>query len=188
MTQEERTQVLHLPMEQKDKFPASWAFIMLLILTDVRRGETASARWQDLQGDKLVLRTHKTDHTVDDRVIHLPKLAMEILAGLPNTGAHERIIGIESPRKLWDTARKKAGCPDLGLHDLRHSFASIAISSGYNLSQIGELLGHRDADTTKRYAHLMDDDDAMVAESVAESVADSITSQCNEDSPFKVAK
>lgn len=44
-------------------------------------------------------------------------------------------------------------------------FASIAISSGYNLSQIGELLGHRDADTTKRYAHLMDDAAAMVAES-----------------------
>ncbi|MGD9950695.1 MAG: tyrosine-type recombinase/integrase [Desulfobulbus sp.] len=184
MTQEERNKVLQLLMEQKEKYPASWAFIMLLILTGARRGEIASARWRDLQGSKLVLQTHKTDHTGDDRVIHFPKLAMEILAELPNTGPNERIIGIESPRKLWDSARKKAGCPDLRLHDLRHSFASIAISSGYNLSQIGELLGHRDADTTKRYAHLMDDAAALVAE----SVADSITNQSNENNAFKVAK
>jgi integrase len=92
---------------------------------------------------------------------------MEIIKGLPNTGNEELIIGISSPRKLWDTVRKKAGCPDLRLHDLRHSFASIAISSGYNLSQIGELLGHRDAGTTSRYAHLMDDAAMCVAEDIA---------------------
>nr|WP_321467354.1 site-specific integrase [uncultured Desulfobulbus sp.] len=157
-------------MEQKDKHPASWAFIMLLLLTGARRGEIASARWCDIHDSKIVLQTHKTDHTGEDRVIHLPQLALDILAELPNTGTKERIIGIDSPRKLWDTIRKKAGCPDLRLHDLRHSFASIAISSGYNLSQIGELLGHRDADTTKRYAHLMDDAAAQAAESVANNI------------------
>jgi hypothetical protein len=38
---------------------------------------------------------------------------------------------------------------------------------GYNLSQIGELLGHRDAGTTSRYAHLMDDAAMCVAEDIA---------------------
>lgn len=141
---------------------------MLLLLTGARRGEIAAARWCDLHGAKLVLNTHKTDHTGEDRIIHLPKLAMDILAGIPNTGTKERILGIQSPRKLWNSVREKAGCPDLRLHDLRHWFASIAISSGYNLSQIGELLGHRDADTTKRSAHLTDDAAALVAENVAE--------------------
>ena len=170
MNQGEQETVMRLLMEKKSQYPASWAFVMLLILTGARRGEIASARWCDLHGSKLVLRSHKTDHTGEDRIIHLPKLAMEILAELPNTGGNERILGIYSPRKMWNSVREKAGCPDLRLHDLRHSFASIAISSGYTLSQIGELLGHRDADTTKRYAHLMDDAAALVAESVADSI------------------
>lgn len=167
MSKDERNNVIRLLLEKKEQYPDSWAFIMLLILTGARRGEIAGARWCDLHESKLILRNHKTDHTGEDRVIHLPKLAMEIIEGLPNTGNEELIIGISSPRKLWDTVRKKAGCPDLRLHDLRHSFASIAISSGYNLSQIGELLGHRDAGTTSRYAHLMDDAAMCVAEDIA---------------------
>ncbi|MDD4617276.1 MAG: tyrosine-type recombinase/integrase [Alphaproteobacteria bacterium] len=40
------------------------------------------------------------------------------------------------------------------LHDLRHSFASVGASSGGSLLMIGSILGHKDAKTTQRYAHL----------------------------------
>lgn len=43
------------------------------------------------------------------------------------------------------------------LHDLRHSYASILASSGLSLPIIGALLGHTQAATTARYAHLLDD-------------------------------
>lgn len=43
------------------------------------------------------------------------------------------------------------------LHDLRHSYASILASSGLSLPVIGALLGHTQAATTARYAHLLDD-------------------------------
>ena len=43
------------------------------------------------------------------------------------------------------------------IHDLRHTFASIAVSSGLSLPIIGRLLGHTQAATTHRYAHLADD-------------------------------
>ncbi len=43
------------------------------------------------------------------------------------------------------------------LHDLRHSYASILASSGLSLPIIGALLGHTQAATTHRYAHLLDD-------------------------------
>ena len=96
MTKEERNQVLQLIMEQKDKFPASWAFIMLLTLTGARRGEIRFGPLARSPRKQIgSSRTHKTDHTGDDRVIHLPKLAMQILAELPNTGPNEKIIGIE---------------------------------------------------------------------------------------------
>jgi integrase len=49
------------------------------------------------------------------------------------------------------------GLVDLRRHDLRHTFASIAASSGMGLVLIGKMLGHTQAQTTQRYAHLAAD-------------------------------
>jgi integrase len=63
--------------------------------------------------------------------------------------------------------KERAGLVDFTLHDLRHSFASDAIGAGHGLDAIGEALGHRDAGTTKRYAHLSETKKLAVAEDVA---------------------
>ena len=54
----------------------------------------------------------------------------------------------------WKRIREEAGCPDVRLHDLRHSFASDALMAGVPLAIVGEMLGHKQPRTTKRYAHL----------------------------------
>jgi integrase len=54
----------------------------------------------------------------------------------------------------WNTARQCAGLPDVRIHDLRHSFASILINSGRSLYEVQHLLGHTQSKTTERYAHL----------------------------------
>jgi hypothetical protein len=50
--------------------------------------------------------------------------------------------------------REALGQPKLRIHDLRHSFASVAVNIGYDLRIVGGLLGHRDLETTAGYAHL----------------------------------
>ena len=40
------------------------------------------------------------------------------------------------------------------IRDLRHSFASILVNEGVPLYEIQHLLGHANAKTTQRYAHL----------------------------------
>lgn len=47
--------------------------------------------------------------------------------------------------------------PSARIHDLRHTFASTLASAGLSLPIIGQLLGHTQASTTHRYAHLLDD-------------------------------
>ena len=47
--------------------------------------------------------------------------------------------------------------PTMRVHDLRHSFASHLVSNGVSLQIVGKLLGHTQAATTMRYAHLQDD-------------------------------
>jgi Phage integrase family len=42
-------------------------------------------------------------------------------------------------------------------YDLRHTFASVGAGGGLSLPIIGKLLGHTQARTTQRYAHLADD-------------------------------
>ena len=54
----------------------------------------------------------------------------------------------------WNTARTRAGMPEVRVHDLRHSFASLLINSGRSLYEVQKLLGHTQVKTTQRYAHL----------------------------------
>jgi integrase len=56
--------------------------------------------------------------------------------------------------------------PNVRVHDLRHSFASILVSAGASLPLIGQLLGHTQVQTTQRYAHLFDKTMRDAAEAV----------------------
>lgn len=172
MEGEEAARISEILFRDRNKHPAEIAFIYLLILTGARSSEIKNAKWSMIQGNKIVLKEHKTDRLGDDRIVRLPATAMEILDKLPQVEGGT-ITGIKSPGYYWEKVRREAGCPDLRLHDLRHSFASAALSAGLSLAQIGELLGHKSAQTTKRYAHLVDE----TAEAAATVAADHIMSQ-----------
>ena len=66
------------------------------------------------------------------------------------------------------------GLNDVRIHDLRHAFASVAASSGLGLPIIGKMLGHTQAATTARYAHLAPDPVAAAAATVAGKIADAL--------------
>jgi integrase len=59
---------------------------------------------------------------------------------------------------VWHWVRDHVGLGrEARLYDLRHTFASIGAGGGLSLPIIGRLLGHTQARTTQRYAHLADD-------------------------------
>ena len=59
-------------------------------------------------------------------------------------------------KHFWGRMREKAEIPDVQIHDLRHTFASLLVSGGASLEMIGKLLGHTQIGTTQRYAHLIE--------------------------------
>ena len=96
-----------------------------------------------------------------------------MLRGLPHVapyvlGAKRGTTFVEAP---WRRIRKAAGLDDVHLHDLRHSFASVAAAGGMGLPIIGKMLGHTQAQTTARYAHLASDPVKQAAATVAERIA-----------------
>lgn len=82
------------------------------------------------------------------------------------TGEHRVEI-----KKEWAAIRIAAGLNGVRLHDLRHTFASLLASEGQSLPIIGALLGHTQAQTTHRYAHLLDDPLRVATEQVGKIIS-----------------
>jgi len=132
-------------------------FIFMLLLTGARKDEIGNAKVADLRGNVLTVTEHKTAGSIGEKAIYLPDMALDMLND-PKRLPHSRrgyLVGVRDPKKFWNALRTEAGCPDLRMHDLRHTFASFGLGAGLNLSMIGGLLAHASPDTTKRYAHLI---------------------------------
>ena len=108
--------------------------------------------------------------------VHCVQLA--VLAALPRSTANPWVLPGRKPGThlsdidgAWDAIRNRAGLVDVRMHDLRHSFASRALALGQSLPMIGKLLGHRQIETTGRYAHLARESMHEAATRVSESIA-----------------
>lgn len=150
--------------------------LKLLVFTGARKGEIETLRWDavDFEGGYLRLADSKTGQ----KAIPLNAGALEILSkiaileGSPFVFPAHRSEGhYEGTPKVWRIVRSIAGLEDVRLHDLRHSFASIAVSGGASLPIIGALLGHTDSATTQRYTHLHDDPLKAASEAVGSKIA-----------------
>jgi integrase len=141
------------------------AAVALLLLTGSRVSEVLTMRWQDIDINAGIW-TKPSAHTKQKRAHRLPlsEPARALLARLraesgsanyvfPGTGRAGRRYEVKN---AWHRICALAGIKGCRLHDLRHSYASILVSSGYSLPIVGALLGHTQPKTTARYAHLMD--------------------------------
>ena len=137
--------------------PLEAATIRLLLLTGCRCNEILSLKWSDYREGHLYLRDSKTG----PRTVWLSSPARGILDGLPRRGAWifpvRRRKGFFCRTRIqyyWSKVRGEAGLGDVRLHDLRHSYASVAILNGATVPTIARLLGHNDTATTLKYTHL----------------------------------
>ena len=69
--------------------------------------------------------------------------------------------------------------PHLRIHDLRHSFASVAAGLGEGLHMIGKLLGHSQAQTSFRYAHLAADPVKAASERISGAITNMMAPKTN---------
>ena len=153
------------------RYPLTCALIRLLILTGARKGEMLALRWHDYRDGHI----HLPDSKTGERHIFLSAPARRLLDGLPRLSPWVGLAGPDSDLPMqattlfyhWKHIRHAAGLDDVRLHDLHHSYASIALAHGEHLLVIGRLLGHVDADTTLKYAHLIDEQVARTARAVS---------------------
>ncbi len=114
--------------------------------------------------------------------------APQILAGLERVPSNPFVIPGAKPGKhlaslqrLWDRVRVEADIADVRIHDLRHTFASVGVNSGHNLSVVGKLLGHSKILTTQRSAHLADDPIRQASEEIGLALAATLEGKARAD-------
>lgn len=76
--------------------------------------------------------------------------------------------------KPWAAVLKRAGISGVRLHDLRHTFASVGAGGGLGLPVIGKLLGHSQASTTQRYAHIDIDPQKRAADDIGVKISNAM--------------
>ncbi|WP_411817019.1 tyrosine-type recombinase/integrase [Hyphococcus sp. DH-69] len=166
--------------EKFGESPYVTAAIRLLLFTGARLSEILTLRWEFVDLDAGFLRL--PDSKTGAKTIALPAPAKEILSTLPRQSDNPHVIcgakrgaALVNLQKPWRRIRTEAGLADVRLHDLRHSFASVAAAGGMSLPLIGSMLGHSQPQTTARYAHFADDPRQAAANSVAASIAASMS-------------
>lgn len=134
--------------------------LTFLTYTGIRLGDVLALRWRDVDLDKGIV-VIRGSQTKGGKTYSVP-LHEEVLAVLrkraeQRKSKEDRIFPHSGPsfRKAFKRALRLAGLPTtIRIHDLRHTFASWLALGGVPLQQIQLLLGHKDFQTTLRYAHL----------------------------------
>lgn len=134
----------------------SKAYVALAVYTGLRQGQVLKLTPQDCINGAIRLADSKGGIPL---LIPLVPASKPFLEALP-LKLHKRTYYGD-----FEIARKAIGREDLHYHDLRHTTASLMIQNGVPLYTVGEILGHKSVQTTKRYAHLAEHNkrDALLA-------------------------
>ena len=153
-------EVLEGEEKEGKELPHVLCAIRLLLLTGCLLNEILRLSWQEVDFDKSCL--FLLDSKRGKRTVYLSPPALELLQNIPREKDHPYVIvgknrqaHLINLQKPWRRIRKKASLDDVRIHDLRHTFASVAAANGLSLPIIGALLGHSQTQTTARYAHLV---------------------------------
>lgn len=140
--------------------------------TGMRYSEIMTLRWRNVlfEGDTTALVLLEQTKNSEPRGVPLAGKAFETVRALrdahkkanhgkvnsaallfPSTRTKDRPVQL---RKSWETALERAGIEHFRFHDLRHTTASYLAMEGATAPEIAEVLGHKDLQMVKRYAHL----------------------------------
>lgn len=137
--------------------------LRLLIYTGARKGEIEKLQWDEIDFSRRVatlVDRAKTGETTGARRIPLSPEAIEVLKSRPRVSpfvfpsSRDPSKPADGVFSAWEKVRNNLGLADRRLHDLRHTFATLAVQSGATLEMVGAALGHRSTATTARYTHL----------------------------------
>jgi integrase len=150
-------------------------YLVAMILLGAEHGcskqEVLDLKWEDVDFDSDTIRFFRTKNGMERTMWLTPRAKFALMHWKKHVeyARHRRKIVPEDDswifghldgtprsnfRSAWDKVRLLAGLKDFHFHDLRHTYASNLMTSGGDLKDVKEMLGHRDIRSTDRYTHL----------------------------------
>jgi integrase len=125
-----------------------------------------NACWDDIHsylddaGNKRMRRTIHETKSGERQHVFLNDMAMEVIDALPKILHNPHIIAgqaiskpIQTYAKAWRRVLQAAEVPYFKPHGLRHNYVSTLVAAGEPMDIVGHLVGHKNSETTKKYAH-----------------------------------
>ncbi len=179
----ERKEMQTLPVEQLTSFlreakdSGVFALYYIDLTTGLRRGELLGLKWSDIDLEKGDLRVQRQIGRIDGKIIEMPLKTKNAYRTLPlsadaidvlmqqrrKTGNSEWVfpsptgdpMSPDSVLHMLHRVLKRAGLPKVRFHDLRHTFATLALQNGVDIKTVSGMLGHFSAGfTLDTYAHV----------------------------------
>ena len=159
LSDEERTRLLKACQESRN--PYLYIAVIMGLSVGARKMEILGLSWRDVDLQRGCIILHDTKNR-DRRVLPVTGYALELMQRHAKARRTDTTLVFPdstgrkplSIRNAWENAVQRAGIENFHYHDLRHSAASYMLMNGASLAEIGEILGHRTPQMTKRYAHL----------------------------------
>lgn len=152
--------------------------IRLLALTGCRKSEIIGLRWHEIDWNRRMIALPHLRSKTGAKRVPISSAAIAELNKIPRiedhvfpagkSGKSPHIVGLQ---RSWEKVRARAKLSGVRLHDLRHTFASMAVDAGESLYVVQKALGHKRASTTERYAHLRDDPVRAMVERLGDRIA-----------------
>ena len=156
--------------------------LRLLLLTGCRLREVLHLKWDYVDFDRCMI--FLPDSKTGRKPVILNAFALAVLTSLPRAGSY--IFPGNDPerprhdlKRIWSAICRRCDLPGVRIHDLRHTFASVGAGSGMGLPIVGKLLGHTQASTTARYAHLDSDPLRRASDSIGASISAALNAHEN---------
>ena len=191
----EHKEMQTLPIEQLTSFlreakdSGVFALYYIDLTTGLRRGELLGLKWSDIDLGKGDLRVQRQIGRIDGKIIEMPLKTKKAYRTLPlsadaidvlmqqrrKTGNSEWVFpsptgGPMSPDSVLHMLQrvlKRAGLPRIRFHDLRHTFATMALQNGVDVKTVSSMLGHYSAGfTLDTYAHVTTDAQLKTAQTM----------------------
>ena len=135
--------------------------ILIALNTGLRRGEILTLKWSQVNFADGVISFARTKSVLFHRV-PMNSVVLDVLGSIERKGEYV-FPGrwgrghISDCKQPFETARAKAGLPELRFHDLRHCAGTYMAMAGVALTTVQQILGHRDIKTTSRYINPNDE-------------------------------
>lgn len=151
--------------------------VALLLMLGCRKRELLDAKWEDFDLERRSWRIPLAKSGKSRRV-PLSLTAIAVLEKLPRLKGCPYVVPNPKTGKpftgineSWQTAIRRAGIKECRIHDLRHTWASAALTAGTPLIVVSRALGHSSIHMSERYGHLADDTLLAAAEAASSTMS-----------------